>query len=165
MSLKTILLASGLILILLVVIGCSVATPTIAPATAQTIVYVVATDVPSTPTPSPNIMKFGTLSNSGSSVTVDAQLLDFQLDQPLVFEIALNTHSVDLSDDMVKISLLRDDAGKEYAPSAWEGAGPGGHHREGKLKFAAMTTKPKYIELVIKNLAKVSDRTFRWELK
>lgn len=66
---------------------------------------------------------------------------------------------------MVKISRLRDDTGKEYAPIGWKGAGPGEHHREGKLKFAAMTTQPKYIELVIKNIAKVSERAFRWELK
>jgi len=169
MSLKPILLVSGLMLILLTVIGCSAATPTGAPTPAPTIVYIVATDVPTralaNPTLTPNVLKFGTVSNSGGSVTIDAQLLDFQIGQPLMFEVVLNTHSVDLSDDMAKISLLRDDAGKEYAPIGWEGAGPGGHHREGKLKFAAMTTKPKYIELVIKNVAKVSERAFRWELK
>jgi hypothetical protein len=77
----------------------------------------------------------------------------------------LKTGSVNLTDDMAKLSILRDDAGKAYKPTAWEGAGPGGHHREGKLKFAAMTTQPKYVELVIKDLAKVFERTFRWELR
>jgi hypothetical protein len=65
---------------------------------------------------------------------------------------------------MTKVSLLRVDAGKEYKPIAWEGAGPGGHHREGKLKFAALTSKPKYVELVITGLAKVPERVFRWDL-
>ena len=77
----------------------------------------------------------------------------------------MNTHSVELADEMTKVSILRDDSGNEYKPTAWEGAGPGGHHREGKLKFAAMTTQPKYIELVIKDLAKVAERSFRWELR
>ena len=147
MSLKIILLASTLMVTWLVATGCSAATPT------------------ATPAPAPNIVEFGTLSNSDGNVTVDAQLLDFQIGQPLVFEVAMNTHSVDLIDDMIKVSILRDDAGKAYRPTAWEGAEPGGHHREGKLKFAAMTTKPKYVELVIRDVAKVPERAFRWELK
>lgn len=146
MLLKTISLISALILTLIAV-GCNNAAPTYTPASA------------------PNIVSFDTLSNSGGDVTVAVRLLDFQINQPLVFEVALNTHSVDLVDDMTKISILRDDAGKEYTPTAWEGAGRGGHHREGKLEFAAMTTKPKYVKLVLKDLAQVAEREFRWELR
>lgn len=168
MLLKTISIVSVLTLTLLIAVGCSNVMPTSTPAPAPTILYVIATTAPtrspSTPTP-PNVVKFGTLSNSGGSVTVDAQLLDFQINQQLVFDVAMNTHSVELADDMAKVSILRDDVGKEYKPTAWEGAGPGGHHREGKLKFAAMTTKPKYVELVIKGLAQVPERAFRWELR
>jgi hypothetical protein len=149
----------------LIAVGCSYVTPTPTSAPAPTILYVVATRSPGTPTPAANVVKFGALSNSGGSVTVDAQLLDFRINQPLVIEVAMNTHSVDLVDDLTKVSILRDDAGKEYQPTAWEGAGPGGHHREGKLRFAAMATQPKYIELVIKDLAKVAERAFRWELR
>lgn len=169
MLLKFLAFASGLLFILFIAIGCNRATPSAAPTPAQTIAYVLATEEPTRvlayPPSTPSLIKFDTLSNSDGNVTVEAQLLDFQPGQPLVFEIALNTHSVDLSDDMVKISLLRDDRGKEYAPLAWEGTAPGGHHRQGKLKFAALTTAPKYIELVIKNLAKVSERVFRWDLE
>ncbi|CAG1002758.1 hypothetical protein GPROT1_04048 [Gammaproteobacteria bacterium] len=162
MLLKPISLVCVWVFTLLIAVGCSNLTPTFTP--APTILSVVATRASSTPTP-PNVVKFGTLSNSGGSVTMDAQLLDFQINQPLVIEIAMNTHSVELADEMTKVSILRDDSGNEYKPTAWEGAGPGGHHREGKLKFAAMTTQPKYIELVIKDLAKVAERSFRWELR
>lgn len=164
MLLKTISFVS-LLTISLLAVGCSTVPSTSTPAPVPTILYAVATRSPGTPTPAANVVKFGALSNSEGSVTVDAQLLDFQINQPLVIEVAMNTHSVELADDMAKVSMLRDDAGKEYKPTAWEGAGPGGHHREGKLKFAAMPTQPKYVELVIKDLAKVSERTFRWELR
>ncbi|MBI5303873.1 MAG: hypothetical protein HY868_17180 [Chloroflexi bacterium] len=164
MSLKSILLAGVLMPTALILVACSGATPpTISAPPAPTITA--PTRASSTPSPATNAARFGALSNSGGSVTVDAQLLDFQLGQPLVFDVAMNTHSVELADDMTKVSILRDNAGKEYKPTGWEGAGPGGHHREGKLKFAAMTTKPQYVELVIKDLAKVPERAFRWELK
>lgn len=84
--------------------------------------------------------------------------------QPISFDIGMNTHSVDLSDDMVKASILRDDTGKEYKPTAWEGAEGGGHHRSGTLVFGALTGKPKYVELVIKGVAQVPERVFRWNL-
>jgi len=135
---------SALALALIVLVACGNATPT---------------------TPAPSGARFDPVSNSGGSVTVDAQLLDFQISQPLVFDVTMNTHSVELVEDLTRSAILRDDAGKEYAPIAWEGAGPGGHHREGKLKFAAFKTKPKFVELVVKNLAQVSERAFRWELK
>lgn len=162
MLLKPISLVCVWVFTLLIAVGCGNLPPTSTP--APTVLSVVATRASSTPTPA-NVVKFGMLSNSGGSVTMDAQLLDFQINQPLVIEIAMNTHSVELAEEMTKVSILRDDSGNEYKPTAWEGAGPGGHHREGKLKFAAMTTQPKYIELVIKNLAKVAERSFRWELR
>jgi hypothetical protein len=65
---------------------------------------------------------------------------------------------------MLKAVVLRDDTGKEYAPISWDGAGPGGHHREGKLKFAALTTRPKSLTLVLKDVAGVPERRFKWDV-
>lgn len=107
---------------------------------------------------------FETQSSAGGSVTVDVKPTTLMVGEPVVFDVAMNTHSVDLSDDMTKISTLRDDAGREYKPTAWDGPGGGGHHREGSIKFAALTSKPKYIELVIKGLAQVPERVFKWDL-
>lgn len=105
-----------------------------------------------------------TRSNSGGSVTVDIKPESLKVDEPVVFDVAMNTHSVDLSDDMTKISLLRDDAGKEYKPTGWDGPAGGGHHRSGTLRFPALAGKPKSVELIIKGLAGVPERVFQWDL-
>ena len=99
-----------------------------------------------------------------ASVTVKVTPLLLINGESPAFAIAMDTHSVDLAGDMLKMVLLRDDSGKEYAPTAWDGAGPGGHHREGKIMFAAMTTNPKSLTLVVKNLAGVPERAFTWDM-
>jgi len=114
--------------------------------------------------PKTNSTGFWTKSNEGGAVTVEVTPTALQVGKPLTFEIAMNTHSVDLSDDMTRIVILRDDAGKEYTPTAWEGGEAGGHHRSGTLTFAAPTSKPKYVVLVVKGLAQVPERVFRWDV-
>lgn len=155
MNRKSVFILSAMALLALLLAACSSATPTTAP--TPTVVVPSNTDRPSTST-------FETKNNSGGSVDVAVTPQTLDVGQPMAFEIAMNTHSVDLSDDMTQIVTLRDDKGKEYTPTAWEGGGPGGHHRSGVIKFAALTSKPKSVELIIKGLAKVSERTFRWDL-
>jgi len=166
MSLK---IFTHLVFVMLIAVGCANVTPTPLPAPTRDIAPGVPAStrapVSNSPTAVLDVAKFGTLSHSGGNVTLDAQLIDFQIDRPIIFAVAMNTHSVDLADDMTKLATLRDDAGKEYAPLAWAGAGPGGHHREGQLKFAGLTSKPRYIELVVRGLAKVPERVLRWELR
>ncbi len=100
---------------------------------------------------------FETRSNDGESVTVAVKPTALVVGEPAVFDIAMNTHSVDLSDDLTKVSVLRDDAGKEYKPTTWEGSEPGGHHGSGTPIFPALTRKPKYVVLVVKGVAKVPE--------
>ena len=66
------------------------------------------------------------------------------------FAITLDTHSVELSQDIAAISVLRDDTAGTYAPLVWEGNPPGGHHREGTLVFAPITPVPQTITLDIR---------------
>ena len=80
------------------------------------------------------------------------------------FDITLNTHSEDLSNDLVAVSELVIEGGKSYKPISWEGSPPGGHHRSGVLKFDPISPKPKSIELKIKNVGGVSERSFKWNL-
>ncbi|MBI2086128.1 hypothetical protein HYT74_02185 [Candidatus Daviesbacteria bacterium] len=80
------------------------------------------------------------------------------------FDITLNTHSEELSEDLVAVSELVDDQGKSYKPVSWEGSPPGGHHRNGVLKFNPISPKPKSLELKIKNVAGVVERSFKWDL-
>ena len=81
------------------------------------------------------------------------------------FAIVLDTHSGDLNDDLVKSSFLLDGAGGRYAPAAWDGAPPGGHHREGVLRFKPISPRPQAIELQISRAGEDAPRSFRWQLK
>lgn len=80
------------------------------------------------------------------------------------FAVAFDTHSGSLDDDPVAVAELADDAGGVYKPLRWEGAGPGGHHREGVLIFNAVRPLPKFIELTIRNVGGIAGRLFRWDL-
>jgi hypothetical protein len=80
------------------------------------------------------------------------------------FKVVLDTHSGDLSDDLMKTAALVDAAGKRYAPVAWDGAGPGGHHREGVLRFKPISPRPASVELQITRAGETAPRSFRWQL-
>lgn len=80
------------------------------------------------------------------------------------FGVALNTHSGSLDEDLAKVSVLKDDSGKTYLPKSWDGAPPGGHHRQGVLAFAAVSPYPRSVTLIIKNIAGVPERSFSFEL-
>ena len=81
------------------------------------------------------------------------------------FEIAMDTHSQALDTDISQAAVLVDEAGRRYAPLAWEGDPPGGHHRSGILRFAAPADMPGAVELRIEGVGGAGTRTFRWELK
>ena len=80
------------------------------------------------------------------------------------FDVVMDTHSVELGQDVTKVAILTDDSGKEYSPARWEGAPAGGHHREGVLVFSPITPTPKSVELEITGIADTV-RTFNWQLK
>lgn len=80
-----------------------------------------------------------------------------------VFEIAFNTHSVDLGGNPATDSRLIDDNGEEHAPLAWEGDPAGGHHRKGVLRFAPLP-EAKRVELRISGIGGISPRVFGWDL-
>ncbi len=87
----------------------------------------------------------------------------------LAFEVAMDTHSVDLDGfDLSKLALLRTDSGVEVAPVEWD-AGPGGHHREGKLSFpATVDGRPLLGEsvrgftVIVRDIA-APERSFQWK--
>ena len=81
------------------------------------------------------------------------------------FAVVLDTHSADLNDDLLKSSLLLDSAGGRHAPVAWDGARPGGHHREGVLRFKPVAPQPQSIELQITRAGEDTPRSFRWQLR
>jgi hypothetical protein len=80
------------------------------------------------------------------------------------FKVALDTHSGELNDDLVKAATLIDEKGGRHVPVKWEGAGPGGHHREGTLRFNAIAPRPESVELQIQRPSESKPRSFRWQL-
>lgn len=81
------------------------------------------------------------------------------------FAVVLDTHSQDLSDDLLKTAVLVDAQGGRHAPLAWQGAPPGGHHREGVLRFKGLGALPEAIEVQILRSGEAAPRSFRWKLK
>lgn len=101
------------------------------------------------------------------SVMVTPLNLDQQA-ETLEFEIAMDTHSVDLSMDLVTLSTLTTDTGKAIQPSQWDGAS-GGHHVAGMLSFpinadgVSLLDGAKTLTLTIKGVD-VPERVFTWQL-
>lgn len=80
----------------------------------------------------------------------------------LSLQIILDTHSVELADDLTQTAILIAD-GKEYRPTAWRGDPAGGHHREGILEFAAPATPSAPITLKILRLGGAPETVFIWQ--
>ncbi len=112
-----------------------------------------------------NVIAFSSKKSRKNGVTVDVKPMTFAPGQPAKFEVRMSTHSVELGEDMATVSTLMDDVGREYRPVNWDGDGPGGHHRSGVLEFPALEGSPKSVTLVIRNIAKVSERVFQWNLE
>lgn len=110
-------------------------------------------------------LSFVAQSSNENAVVVDVTPLNLpQGGTTLDFEVAFNTHSVNLNFDPAAISVLRDDEGREYPAIAWEGAEPGGHHRSGVLRFKVPDYATDFVEVIIHDVAGVPERVFRWNL-
>ena len=111
-----------------------------------------------------NSQKWETKTDEQASVTVVVTPLDISAQSAeWKFDIGMNTHSVELDQDVTKIAVLVDDQGNEYKPLRWEGP-VGGHHREGVIVFNRITPISKSIELKISDIGGVV-RSFTWQLK
>ncbi len=106
-------------------------------------------------------------SSTGGSVTIDVEWMGEE-NGSLVFDVSMNTHSVDLDQyDLRELAVLRDNEGNEYNPTSWDSA-PGGHHRKGTLTFPIPDSlsqgKTKYVGIVIRDVAGIEERVLKWEL-
>lgn len=107
----------------------------------------------------------GTQKSSDRDVTVSVTPHNLSSDaKTWDFKIVLDTHSQDLSDDLMKSAVLLDGTGARHAPVGWNGAGPGGHHREGVLRFKPVSPRPEAIEIQIMRDDDTKPRSFRWQL-
>lgn len=128
------------------------------------LIYFVFFDSPQTQPQNPQI-KRETKIDGQSSVTVQITPIELPATGQWKFNIALDTHSGSLDEDLTTITVLLDDNGNKYQPINWDGASPGGHHREGVLIFNAINPVPEFIELKMQNVGGVVERSFKWNLK
>jgi len=85
------------------------------------------------------------------------------LSQYLAFYVQLDTDSSDLSKyDLSRISVLRDLSGGEYQPEAWLPWSIDGSHRKGLLLFHRVELGGDGVELVIRGVGGVTERSYRW---
>lgn len=104
------------------------------------------------------------------------ETIGYNVDKYAVFLVYLNTHQNKLLPfQMEKLTLLRDDSGKEYKPIKWQVIYESGdlHHREGVIIFPNVKPVPAsskqgtdegFLEIVLKDLPGQKERLFRWEL-
>lgn len=99
---------------------------------------------------------------AGGGVTVIATLLREQADATVI-KLVLDTHAGSLDGyNLEAIATLRDGSGKTYPVEAVEKTSGGGHHREAILRFPKVNPEAKTIELIVKDVAGVKERAFRW---
>lgn len=105
------------------------------------------------------------VTDDGGGVTVRATWAG--IGAGAVFELALDTHSVDLDPLDLRDGILRNDRGQTMTTPSWS-APPAGHHRSGELRFAGdgqtFFASAKWIELVLFGIGDVAERTLRWDV-
>ncbi|HEX9332184.1 MAG TPA: hypothetical protein VF896_09865 [Anaerolineales bacterium] len=114
----------------------------------------------------------GELARTDEQGAVVFQITPLNLDtatDTLEFDVAMNTHSVDLGMDLASLSTLSTDTGVAIPAAKWD-ATPGGHHVDGKLIFPLTANGKSILDgaskltLTIINVDAAS-RVFEWELK
>lgn len=110
-----------------------------------------------------------TLTRSDVQGAVTVNVTPLNLDNPsdeLEFDIALETHSVDLSMDLATLATLTTDTGITVQATKWD-APRGGHHVEGTLIFPAtkdgkaILDNASELTLMIADVDALS-RVFQW---
>jgi hypothetical protein len=140
--------------------------PTVVPTATTPPVTVVPATPQYPPTPVQDAL---TRDDDQGSVIVSVTPLNLeQKAETLDFDVALETHSVDLSMDLAVLSTLTTDNGKSVTPLIWD-APMGGHHVSGTLSFPALSEGTsildgaKTLTLTMKDVA-ATERIFIWEL-
>jgi hypothetical protein len=104
-------------------------------------------------------------------VTVSVTPLNLDADEgTLNFDVAMDTHSVDLTMDLAELAILTTDNGRSLEAVSWD-AVPGGHHVPGQLVFPAflddtpLLADATSLTLTIRGVGvDAPTRTFTWTL-
>ena len=101
---------------------------------------------------------------SEANVTVTVTPITLKAGFPASFDVAFETHSVELDFDVEKIASLTDAKGTVYKPT-WQGSPPGGHHRNGTLIFTPDILQQTTMTLTFRDIADIKERTFPWSVQ
>jgi len=112
-----------------------------------------------------HVLAYDRQSNKENGVRVDAMPVELKAGSEARFEVRMNTHSVELDQDLAAISSLKDNKGNTFPPTGWDGSPPGGHHRSGTLSFPALAPGTETVTLIIKGVGKDSERIFSWQVQ
>lgn len=99
---------------------------------------------------------------NGVRIQVAPQVLS--ANKPAQFQIRLNTHSVELNQDLKAVIELHDGQGRVYKAESWEGSPPGGHHRSGILTFPVIQATAGNVTLVFRDFGGSPKREFSWKI-
>ncbi len=113
----------------------------------------------------------GNLTRVDSQGPVSIQLTPIKMEvggASLEFDVAMNTHSVDLSMDLASLATLSTDAGAKVTATRWTGS-PGGHHVRGVLDFPGSYAGKPILDGALLLTVTIVDvaapvRVFEWEL-
>ncbi|MDX8143230.1 hypothetical protein SK854_13970 [Lentzea sp. BCCO 10_0061] len=97
----------------------------------------------SRPEPGPADLGTRTVQAGAVEVTMTALTLDRS---GAAFELKFDTHTVELALDPAASARLTVN-GRQVEGASWDGQGPGGHHREGTLRFTTPVPAGAAIEL------------------
>ena len=95
-------------------------------------------------------------------VEVAATPLTLKANQPIVFELALTTHSVELNYDFTQVIAAGDDRGNSYPAVNWSG-GSGWHHLEGEITFDRLKPGARQLKLIFTDIDQKGGE-LSWEL-
>lgn len=99
---------------------------------------------------------------SMGAVEVEVTPVSIKLGSKMIFDVALNTHSVDLSYDYTNIIKAEDAKGNVYEAISWSGD-KGGHHLRGEVELEPLIEDTRTIKLNIKGIDN-QNAVFEWEL-
>ncbi len=149
--------------LLLVLAGCSASTSANSATIAATAVQ---------PTPTATALEAADLSRTDEQGAVTVMITPETFDKPgntLDFDVALDTHSVDLTMDLAALATLSTDTGLAVRALKWD-APSGGHHVSGRLSFPVSVDGTPLLQkgatkltLTLRDVA-APERIFTWEL-
>lgn len=140
------------------------------PPSVPTVTAPLPTVIPATPyyPPDPVESDLARTDEQGEVVVIVTPMNLGQPAETLDFDVALDTHSIDLSMDLAQMAELSTDKGVVVRPIKWD-APMGGHHVAGTLSFPAIMDGVSILDgvttLTIKMIEVAApERIFTWQL-